>query len=214
MSNNPSITPPQKPGLSPERFKALSDLFIVSLVVFCLGVAHEQLNPILSWDRSAIEQGQWWRIVTGNIVHLNVNHMLMNLSIYVLAALLFKKYCGWRQWYGSFLFIATGVGLALYVFDASLQNYVGLSGVLYGMIAQQLLLQSRQQPWLYLFIYAVLVYKVVAQQGADYDASEMKAFIGGNVIASAHLYGLILGNVAAASLFVFKLFKTQQQEAL
>ncbi|MCW1890028.1 rhombosortase [Vibrio chagasii] len=32
------------------------------------------------WDKSAIVDGQWWRILTGNFSHTNYSHLLMNLA--------------------------------------------------------------------------------------------------------------------------------------
>ncbi|WP_370980477.1 rhombosortase [Agaribacterium sp. ZY112] len=200
-----------KQGLSAQRLRELSDLFIVVLVVFVAGVFHQELNPWFSWDRQAIDAGQWWRLLSANLMHLNVNHMLMNLSVYVLAAILFQASAGWKQWYASIVLIGLGVGLGLYWFDPNLVNYVGLSGLLYGLIAQQLLLQCRQQPLIYLLIYAVLVYKVVSQQGDDFEPSEMKEFIGGNVVASSHLIGLICGNFIAASIYLYRALFTMSK---
>jgi len=40
------------------------------------------------------------------------------------------------------------------------------------------------------------------QQGPAYNPEDVRKFIGGNVIASAHLYGLIIGLVLGACHFI------------
>ncbi len=76
-------------------------------------------------------------------------------------------------------------------------NYVGLSGVLYGLVLFGLLVNLRQAPALYTVLYLYFSYKVVAQQFPAYDPEAMRDFIGGRVIVDAHLYGLLSGNGCA-----------------
>lgn len=181
---------------------SLALLALFSLLIFAFGVAGDTLNPLLSFDRESMMQGEWYRLVTGNLVHLNVNHMLMNLSVYILAALLFQNTVSLTQWHCAFGMCFIAVGLGLWLFSEPVQNYVGLSGALYGIIIFGVIVNVRENVMVYLLVYGVIVYKVTVQQFPSYDPAEMKSFIGGNVIASAHLYGLVMGHVCAAMVII------------
>lgn len=189
------------------KYRHLIDLFIFSAVIFILGVMYSVLNPYMGFDRTLIQHGEVWRILSCNLVHLNVNHMLLNLSVYVLISLLFKSSIPMRQWYTCLIICGLSVGLGLYFLDPGLHRYVGLSGVLYGLLAFGLLLNLKENIYVYLAVYAIASYKVISQQFDSFDDQQMKEFIGGSVIASSHLYGLIAGNVFAFILIAIRIQK-------
>ncbi len=99
-----------------ERLWRLAVLGMLCSLIFVLGVLADNVNPVLSYDRRALADGQVWRLLTGNFVHLNVNHMLMNVSVYLLAALLFMPTLSQRTWYVSLIVCAFGVSLGLWFF--------------------------------------------------------------------------------------------------
>jgi len=129
----------------------------------------------LRYDRDAILHGQWWRLISGNIVHLGWPHLLLNLAGLASAA-------------------AVGVGLLL--FDPHLQWYVGLSGVLHGLFAAGLVTAlytgNRGDWWLLLLFVAKITWEQLV--GTMPGSAEIA---GGTVIVNAHLYGAIGGALMA-----------------
>jgi rhomboid family GlyGly-CTERM serine protease len=128
--------------------------------------------------------------------------MLMNLSVYILGFLIFAQSIRMIEWHLVLLFCSVSVGVGILLFDQNVYGYVGLSGALYGMTVFGLLRNIKHNTLVYFVVYVFVCYKVLAQQSASFDPSEMAAFIGGNVIASAHLMGLIAGNLGALIGFV------------
>ena len=54
-------------------------------------------NHQLAFDRDLIAQGEGWRIITGNLAHTNLWHLLLNLSGLCVIYSLFREYLtGWR----------------------------------------------------------------------------------------------------------------------
>ena len=165
--------------------------FMAELAV--LGVGHEWANPWLEFDRAAIEQGQVWRIVTCHLVHLNVWHLLLNLAGLLLCGVFFADLLDrWRFW--SWLgFCSLVAGLALYGLDSQLRYYVGLSGILHGLLVLCLLLGWRGNPWLHSLVLLIIAGRLFSEHNPGYDINYLHNWIDGSVYVNAHLYGAVSG---------------------
>ena len=110
-------------------------LCTMALVAFlCFGAAPE------GWvfDRTAITQGEFWRLVTGHWVHSDLLHAFWDISALLLLGTLFESRLKWRM--PLALLVATiGVDVWLWWGDHSLQYYCGLSGILNGLLIVGLL---------------------------------------------------------------------------
>lgn len=192
------------PPRSPEtllRTHALP-LILASLSTF-FALIGEPATHWLRYDRLAILHGQWWRVISGNIVHLGWPHLLLNLAGLILVWLLFRQTLTTRSWTFVTLASAAAVGGGLLLFDPALQWYVGLSGVLHGLFAAGLvtaLYAGNRGDWLLLALFAA---KITWEQlvGTMPGSAEIA---GGNVIVDAHLYGAIGGAVTALLLIAAK----------
>ena len=60
----------------------------LSLLCLLLTMAGPQLSPILRYDRAAVAAGEWWRLFSGNFVHLGYWHLLLNVLSLALLMLL------------------------------------------------------------------------------------------------------------------------------
>jgi len=128
-----SIQPPNDPSQ-----KTNKNLSIYCLALF-VGVSSlifqvAGLQELLRYSRHEIINGQWWRIVTGNLVHLGYSHLLLNLSGLAVIAFLLAPAMPLRHWVLTGLISMLGVGTGLLMLDPQLVWYVGLSGALYGLL--------------------------------------------------------------------------------
>jgi rhomboid family GlyGly-CTERM serine protease len=83
-------------------------------------------------DRSAVLDGEVWRLFTGHLVHGSTSHLLWDVLPLLAVGLLFERSLGSRYWIvlgASSLSVASGV-LAM---EPDLARYCGLSGVLNGL---------------------------------------------------------------------------------
>jgi rhomboid family GlyGly-CTERM serine protease len=142
-----------------------------------------------SFDRGAIAQGQWWRLLTAHFVHLDLAHAVLNgLGVVLMWALFARDYSPWR-WAAIYSGAALAVSLGLWFLNPELQWYVGASGALHGVMTAGTVAHLRRRDldgWiLAVFIVAKLAYEQYA--GA-------LPFAGSSAtIVDAHLYGAIGG---------------------
>ena len=148
----------------------------------------------LRYERSTIQGGEIWRLVTGNLVHLGWEHLLLNLTGLLLIWLLFGRLLSTRQWLIVTVISCLAVGLGLLLFNPDLDWYVGLSGMLHGLFVTGLLINLRNGYKLEWLLLLAIVGKLIWEQfhGAMPGSADIA---GGAVVVDAHLYGAISGIV-------------------
>lgn len=149
-------------------------------------------NHLLSFERALIAQGEGWRIITGNLAHTNLWHLLLNLSGLAVLYSLFREYLtGWCLPV-LMLLLGTAVGLGIWWWCPQTQWYMGLSGALHGLFvwgAVQDIRHRRHSGWLMLL-------GIVIKLGLDfYSAGEspVAVLIGARVHIESHLIGSVAG---------------------
>lgn len=182
-----------------ERWQANRSFYLLVLastaLMLTMALAGNDVRDALRFDRAAINDGQVWRLVTCHLVHLNLNHALLNLTGFLLCNYFFDDLLRARHLVLWFVVSAPLVGLAFYGIDTDLNKYVGLSGILHGYFIFCLLLGMRAQPRLHLVVLALVVGRLTWEQMPDYDVHYMRGIIDGRVYVNAHLYGAIVGAV-------------------
>ncbi len=163
------------------------------VVMIVLGLASSWVNPWLAFDRVAIEQGQWWRILTCHLVHLNHWHLLLNLSGLLLCGYFFEDLLDRARLWAWLLFCGITTGVALLILDPQLQHYVGLSGILHGLLVLCLLMGWRGNPVLHSVVLAVIIGRIISEHLPGYDVDYLQGWIDGRVYVNAHLYGAVSG---------------------
>ena len=90
------------------------------------------------FDRVAIAQGEWWRLITGHWVHSDLVHAGWDIAALLLLGSLFEARLQWRL--PLALVIGTaGVDVWLWWGDPTLSYYCGLSGILNSLLIVGLL---------------------------------------------------------------------------
>ena len=149
----------------------------------------------LRYDRFAIEDGKVWRLLTGHFVHLGTQHLILNLAGLVLVWLLVGRQYTMRQWGLVILIALVVIDFGFWYLDPGLEWYVGLSGLLHGLLIAGALTAYREMPVEALVILAAVTAKIMYEQMVGpMPGSESTA--GGAVVVNAHLYGAIGGLVA------------------
>ncbi|MGC4027822.1 MAG: rhombosortase [Steroidobacteraceae bacterium] len=144
------------------------------------------------YQRSQIASGQWWRLATAHLVHLDARHALVNAAGLALLWALFARSYSARQWCLVLAAIATGIGAGLWWLQPQLQWYVGASGVLHGIFAAGCVALIRTQPTAGWVAAAVFAAKLLWEQWQGPLPFSGTA----QVITAAHLYGAVGGALA------------------
>lgn len=165
----------------------------LTLLLGLLGIGHALVNPWLRYDRDAVAAGEIWRLVTCHLVHLNLWHLAMNLSGLLLCWFFFTDLMTRRMLWTWLCVSAPAVGMALFLLDPELIRYVGLSGLLHGLLVLLLVAGWRGHPLLHSVVLVVIGGRMVWEQLPGYDVNYLRNFIDGSVYVNAHLYGAIAG---------------------
>jgi rhomboid family GlyGly-CTERM serine protease len=166
-------------------------------VLVLLWFAGDATRNLLRYERTAVLQGEYWRLLTGHLVHGSGQHLLLNAVGLGLIAALFARVFSLRGWLLILVSSVVVIDLGFVFLEPQLQWYVGLSGVLHGALAAGAIgwWQHESRP-LALALTLVLIGKLAWEQwhGALPLSGDMP------VVVDAHLYGAIGGALAGALL--------------
>ena len=187
---------------------SLAPLLII-ITSITLALTEPMSGDLFAYDRSQLNNFQWWRLITGHFLHTNTTHFLLNTAGLSLLWALHGHYYKIPQYLVQFLMLCLGTSIGLYLFAEQMQWYVGLSGVLHGLFVIGAYFDIRQKfktGWLML---VGVWLKVVHEQvyGASEDIAEL---IAANVAIDAHLFGTITGSIII--FYYFLTHKTQTTE--
>lgn len=181
-------------------------LMLLSLVLQC---GDEAWRAWLRYDRAAIEAGQWWRLLSGNFVHLGWYHLMLNeIGLAVLVMLCPDRLSPW-VWLRRVLVLGIGMSLCLYVFVPSMVWYVGLSGMLHGLFLLGLAPQLRRRDGIAIACMAYLLGKLAYENITGAPVSDAEA-IGGRVAIESHFFGTL---VALGYALTFRTFWGRESES-
>jgi len=164
----------------------------LSIALLCIALQYTGLADTLRFDRTAIDSGQWWLLLTGNFVHLGPSHLWMNLAGLALVVALVWQHFSAIQWLLLTLFSSLAVGIALWLFNPEIQGYVGFSGTLHGLIIAGVLADLRLYPRSAGILLLLVVGKLSWEQ-FDGALPGSESVAGGLVVVDAHLYGALAG---------------------
>ncbi len=176
------------------RQLCLLPALLTILLIIC-ALLPDHLSSALRFERIAIAEGELWRLITAHLVHLSWQHLLMNIAglwlIYWLAGSTLIRY----QWIVALILCAIGTSLGLYFFT-NIDWYVGLSGVLHGLLCLAAIRLIQQKQYEGVMLLAIVIGKVGGEQWQGANPA-LEQVIGGNVMVDAHLYGAISGLLIA-----------------
>ncbi|HZX24360.1 MAG TPA: rhombosortase [Woeseiaceae bacterium] len=170
-------------------------LAVLACAALAAAVAGDEGAAALRYSRAAVADGEWWRLATAHLVHLGPGHLLLNLAGLALVGWLTGREYGATVWWGIILASAGAIAAALYVLHPGVAWYVGLSGVLHGLLAGGLVPALRDRDPAAVILAALLAGKLAWEALAGpLPGAEQTA--GGPVLVEAHRYGALGGAIA------------------
>lgn len=155
----------------------------------------EAARQALAYERGALQQGQWWRLLTAHFVHLDLEHAVLNgLGVVLMWALFARDYSPLR-WLAIYCGSALAVSAGLWFFSPEMRWYVGASGALHGVMIAGTLAHLRRgdlDGW-------ILAVFIVLKLGYEQFAGPLPFAGSADTVVDAHLYGAVGGLLLALS---------------
>ncbi|GEK08973.1 rhombosortase [Pseudoalteromonas sp. McH1-7] len=178
----------------------------LSLAILSTVLMLFNLGYYLDFDRTAIANGEVWRLLTGQFTHSNWYHLLLNILGIVFIWLLHAEYTTIKKYWVNVGLLGAFTGLMIWLFAPNIVVYTGLSGLLHGLIVWGALEDiKRKLTTGYLLLIGVWA-KVLWEQYAGASA-DVAMLIDSRVAIEAHLFGAI-GGVLLAIIYLF--YKTKK----
>lgn len=166
----------------------------VLLLLVLMAIAQlSGLLLLLDYDRVALQQGQWWRLLSAHLVHLNTAHALMNAAALVLVAFYFSRWLTAGRLSLLVLVSALLISAGLWWWTPSVPAYAGFSGVLHALLYAGLCASLRHHPWLHGGVLLLALARLGWEHSAFYDPYYLQNVVGSYVVPDAHLYGALTG---------------------
>lgn len=171
-------------------------LLTACLLLLLVTLAGEGGRQALRYERAGLAAGEYWRLLTAHLVHLDLRHTLLNSVGLILMWALFARDYTPRQWLAILLASMAAIDAGLWLGDSTVLWYVGSSGVLHGIMAAGTVAHLRageRDGW-------ILATLLVAKLAYEQWAGALPLSGSDPVVVDAHLYGVLGGAVVAAGL--------------
>ncbi len=203
--SNESASPPARQMLSIGDYSPASLAGLVLLIGVTLLLHYQPgLGETLGYQRSGFHGGQWPALLTAaghSLVHINLQHVIVNLAALLCIYLLFSEAFGSLWWLLALFSSAVVSAYGLYFYSPQTDWCIGMSGALHGLFIYAVL--RARASWLWL---VAIVGKLVIEQQQwsmlEPLASTSQRFIGYDVVVDAHLWG------AAGGLLIYAIMRS------
>jgi len=171
---------------------------IMVLSSVLIGFGGDSARAALRYDRVWLGQGELWRMVSGHFAHLSWSHLLLNSAGLALVWFLVGRTYTASSWLLIVVCSLVTIDLAFWFMHPELYWYVGMSGLLHGLLMAAIVGRWRWRPMdsETLVLLLLVVAKISWEQFAG-PVPGSAATAGGPVVVNAHLYGAVGGILGA-----------------
>jgi rhomboid family GlyGly-CTERM serine protease len=176
----------------PSSSLAWASIFALGLIA--LQVLPEAGRALLWYTRDGIAAGEYWRFVTGNLVHVNAAHLALNIGALLIGIWVFYAARTPVGWIVAQLVCSLATNLGLWWFSPDVPWCIGMSGALHGLLiigAVDFIRSGDRLGWALL---AIWIGKLAWEQASG-PLPFSTDTVGAAVIVDAHLWGAIGGAV-------------------
>ena len=173
---------------------------VIAIIACLIAIGDDFARLWLRYDRLAIEAGEGWRLASGHFTHLSAAHLGLNLAgLFLVWAIVGDRLTS-ATWIIVITLIVLGMDLGFWFLDRNLVWYVGLSGLLHGILIAGAVAGLRQASGESIIILVLVFGKIVYEQiVGPLPGSELTS--GGPVVVNAHFYGAASGLLAGLFLW-------------
>ena len=169
-------------------------------------VALQAIPDAASWmryDRGGVAQGELWRILSANFIHLGWGHLTLNVAGLIAIAWLFAEDYPLVSWVVILVVCSIATSAGLYAFNPEIEWCVGLSGALHGLFVAGAVAWVAHTPRFGIGLLLGVAAKIAYEQFAG-AMPFSEDTVGGPVVTDAHLWGAIGGAFAAIGALMWR----------
>lgn len=136
--------------------------------------------------------GEWWRLLTGNLVHLGWTHLALNVGALLVGIWVFHPARTPVAWALAMTLCGISTNLGLWLFSRDVTWCIGMSGALHGLLIIGAVDWWRQGDRMGLVLLVIWIGKLAWEQlqgPMPFSADTLEA----PVITDAHLWGAVGG---------------------
>ncbi|MEO6078799.1 MAG: rhombosortase [Steroidobacteraceae bacterium] len=152
----------------------------------------EPLRLLWRYERLAVANGQWWRLLTAHLIHIDTWHALLNCMGLALLWALFARSYRLSQWLVAIGLTLISIDLGFWFISTGLAWYVGASALLHGVFACGCIALVRQRDRIGYVAAAIFAAKLLWEQLYGPLPFETEH----PVITASHAYGAVGGALA------------------
>lgn len=179
---------------------------LITVMILLLAMLGEGARVQLSFERTGLESGQMWRLLTAHFVHLGHYHALLNMLGLLALLVLCPQALSFFEWMRRILLLSLTTSAALYFLSPQITSYVGFSGVIHGLFLLGLVPMVRSRDLIACACLLYLLGKIAWESYAGAPLSDELA-IGGRVVTQSHLFGTLAGLIYG---LIFGSFRKEQ----
>jgi rhomboid family GlyGly-CTERM serine protease len=172
--------------------------WLLATLLIALSLFEASANALLRFDREGLARGEVWRLLSGHFVHLDWQHAVLNVAALGLILALFGTVFTPAGWLFLTACSIIAIDAGLWWCEPGIDWYVGLSGVLHGLLAGAAVTLAARRQGMGGVLLALLVLKLAWEQFLG-PLPGSRALVSGRIVTEAHLFGA-LGGLAAALL--------------
>ena len=180
----------------PTRLRAWLPPLLLILAAGALLAGGDTAREVLRYERARIGDGELWRLITGHLAHLGGSHFLLNGAGLALVWYLVGDALRTSGWAAVAIASLIAMDAGFWLLNPELAWYVGLSGLLHGILAAGLVMRIGSLRPELIALAILLAGKIAWEQFAG-PLPGSEAGSGGPVVVDAPPYGAIGGALAA-----------------
>jgi rhomboid family GlyGly-CTERM serine protease len=173
---------------------------VILVLLLAVMLAGEPAAAVLRYERAGVLEGELWRLLTGHLVHADVPHLMWNILGLALVFALFAGAYSPGEWLAVMLASTAAIDLGFLALEPRIAWYVGLSGVLHGLMAAGLVAWLKQQRDPLIVSVTVLFVGKLIWEHVNGPLPLTAETLTIPVVYEAHSYGAIGGTLCAIAL--------------
>ena len=165
-------------------------LIAINVAVFLLQLATRgstsSVDAAATMDPAAVAVGEYWRLLTGEFLHANPLHLVLNMVALYMFGPAAERALGSSRFIASYLTMAVAASTFVYVLDGG--RTVGASGAIFGLFGLVFVLMRKTGQDVRSLMVLLIINGLISLQGGISWQAHLGGFVTGVVLGAVFAY--------------------------